>query len=226
MPSSTIENYVKEIFLLTQREGPQRVAMGSIAKALNVTPGTATSMVKSLASKGLVHYESRVGVQLSESGQRLALQIIRKHRLVEYFLVEKLGLDWSDIHREAELLEHAVSDRVLEALDAFLGRPRFDPHGDPIPNASGQMVQRPIVPLLQCAEGDLVRIAKIEDREPDFLQFAESSGLKPGALLRVTAVIEAAEIVEFVYEQDADQRVNLAFAASAKIWVYRPAYGS
>ncbi|MGH7179941.1 MAG: metal-dependent transcriptional regulator, partial [Tepidisphaeraceae bacterium] len=138
MPSSTVENYLKRIYLEQQATSSHLVAMGKLAAAMGVVPGTATSMVKALADSGLVDYEPREGVKLTRGGEQLALHVLRRHRLVELFLVKFLGLDWSEVHEEAEQLEHAISDKVLEKIDALLERPSVDPHGDPIPPAHGK----------------------------------------------------------------------------------------
>ena len=133
MPSSTVEDYLKAIYHLQERGSSKRVAMGEIAKRLNVVPGTTTTMIKALAKQDLVDYTARKGVRLSETGHRLAVGIVHRHRLIETFLVNTLELPDAEIHQEAELLEHAVSERVLGALDRFLGYPAEDPHGQPIP---------------------------------------------------------------------------------------------
>src|SRR6058998_1350305 len=140
MHSSTVEDYLKQIYLEQQSGGQgQLVPMGKLAAAMGVVPGTATSMVKALADSGLVTYEPRGGARLTRGGEQLALHVLRRHRLVELFLVKVLGLDWSEVHAEAEELEHAVSDKVLERMDDVLGRPSVDPHGDPIPSAKGKV---------------------------------------------------------------------------------------
>src|SRR5256885_15044056 len=140
MPSITVENYLKQLDLEHQNASEELVPMGKLATAMGVVPGTATSMVKALADSGLVDYEPRSGARLTRGGEQLALHVLRRHRLVELFLVKVLGLDWSEVHPEAEELEHAISDKVLEKIDALLGRPRVDPHGDPIPTAKGKVV--------------------------------------------------------------------------------------
>ena len=139
MASSTVENYLKQLYLEQQTAPEQVVPMGRIASLMGVVPGTATSMVKALADAGLVNYEPRGGVMLTRAGEQLALHVLRRHRLVELFLVKVLGLDWSEVHDEAEELEHAISDKVLERMDALLERPSVDPHGDPIPTARGKV---------------------------------------------------------------------------------------
>src|SRR5881397_7753 len=151
MPSSTVEDYLKQIYL-EQQQGPagQLVSMGKLAASMGVVPGTATSMVKALADSGLVDYEPRSGARLTRGGEQLALHVLRRHRLVELFLVKVLGLDWSEVHAEAEELEHAISDKVLERIDAFLDHPRVDPHGDPIPSAKGDLANPRALSLIDC----------------------------------------------------------------------------
>src|SRR5882672_3561077 len=175
MPSSTVENYLKQLYL-EQQSAPDLVPMGKLASAMGVVPGTATSMVKALADSGLVSYEPRFGARLTSGGEQLALHVLRRHRLVELFLVKVLGLDWSEVHQEAEELEHAISDKVLERIDALLGHPSVDPHGDPIPTARGDVKQSPMKSLADCAVGTPMRVARIVDQEPAFLQFIDRCG--------------------------------------------------
>src|SRR4051795_2115527 len=151
MPSSTVENYLKQIYLEQQDGEPgELVSMGKLATAMRVVPGTATTMVKALADSGLVSYEPRGGTRLTHGGERLALHVLRRHRLVELFLVKVLGLDWSEVHAEAEELEHAISDKVLERIDILLGRQSVDPHGDPIPTAKGKVSEPTLASLADC----------------------------------------------------------------------------
>ena len=124
MPSPAVENYLKHILLISLESEKKEVPMGQISEALGVTPGTATSMVKNLEKEKWISYQARKGVKLTASGRKIGMNILRRHRLLETFLVETLGLDWSEIHEEAEVLEHAISEKVLERLDEFLGRPR------------------------------------------------------------------------------------------------------
>src|ERR671923_696122 len=132
LPSQTVENYLKAIFLAqTALDGRDaRVPMGQLATALGVVPGTATTMVKALSESGLVKYEPYAGVRLTPAGEKLAALVLRRHRLVELFLVQVMGMSWAEVHDEAENLEHAVSDQLVERMDEMLGRPSVDPHGD------------------------------------------------------------------------------------------------
>src|SRR5215204_2955292 len=147
MATSTVEDYLKTLYTQQQRGGAERVAMGVFASAMNVAPGTATAMVKTLDEAGLVDYEPRGGVRLSAKGEKLALHVLRRHRLVELFLVEVLKLDWSEVDHEAEELEHAISDKVLAKIDELLNFPQVDPHGDPIPSSKGKLPSRTLASL-------------------------------------------------------------------------------
>src|SRR5882724_9056391 len=159
--------------------------MGALAAALAVVPGTATTMVKSLAADGLVDHHLRHGVQLTTAGRRVALGVLRRHRLIETFLVDVLKMDWSEIHAEAEQLEHAISDAVLDRLDALLGHPATDPHGDPIPTRQGKLDAQVYLTLATCVVDKPLRIARVTEQSDAFLRFVEQNGLFPGANLRV-----------------------------------------
>jgi len=196
MPSSTVENYLKQILVESLQGTSYEVGMGRIADCLGVTPGTATTMVKSMESKGLVKYRPRKGVKLTTAGRKVGMNMLRRHRLLETFLVETLGLDWGEIHEEAEVLEHAISEKVLEKLDEFLGRPSHDPHGDPIPTRRGGLPKASNRCLLDCKEGDLVRIESIKDQEKEFLQFARKNKLIPGRKIEVIRHDRIADSIE------------------------------
>src|SRR5215218_7242281 len=179
MATSTVENYLKTLYGEQQRAGGELVPMGAVAASMSVTPGTATSMVKALAESGLVNYEPRGGVRLSSKGEKLALHVLRRHRLVELFLVEVLGLDWSEVDQEAEELEHAISDKVMDRIDALLKHPQVDPHGDPIPTSGGKVARRALRRLADCEAGAKVRVARVMDQNPSFLQFIDRQNLRP-----------------------------------------------
>ena len=216
-PTSTVEDYVKRIFLEQSRMGAEFVAMGVVSRALGVVPGTATTMVKSLADSGLVLYRPRLGVRLTRKGATLAIDMLRRHRLIEVFLVDVLGLDWSEIHDDAEQLEHAISDQVLDKIDALLGYPRFDPHGDPIPSAAGELDDPHLRTLRDCPVEDPVKIARISDQAPEFLQFATDSGLRPGVELWVRQRNQAADSVTVGFDDGAT--LTLGTSAAEKILV-------
>lgn len=216
-PTSTVENYVKQI-LVEQHETPAgAVPTGRVAAALGVVPGTATAMMKTLAEAGLVEYAPRMGVRLTEKGENLALNVLRRHRLTELFLVKILKLDWAEIHDEAEKLEHVLSERVLERIDALLGHPRVDPHGDPIPTAKGVYDDRRLKNLCTCPVNTPLSVARITDQKSAFLRFAQENGLRPGARIRVE---ESADVAGTVRIRFADgNTLTLGTAAAEKIQV-------
>jgi DtxR family Mn-dependent transcriptional regulator len=187
MPSSTVEDYIKQLYHEQQKTHGGLVPMGRLAEVMGVVPGTVTTMIKALADAGLVDYEPRAGVRLTRGGEQLALHVLRRHRLVELFLVRTLGLDWSEVHPEAEELEHAISDKVLDRIDALLGHPAADPHGDPIPTARGQIPALEARSLADCRVHARFQISRITDQDAQFLQFADRCGLVPGAQGTVTA---------------------------------------
>jgi len=214
--SSTVENYLKALYVL--EENPSELTpVGLVAEALDITPGTATTMVKRLAEAGHVHYEPRSGVALEKSGRAIALQVIRRHRLVELFLVEVLGLDWDEVHAEAEVLEHHISERVLEAIDAHLGSPKVDPHGDPIPDRKGRLPKIEVRRLSECPRGG-VRVQRVEDQDPEFLRFVDECGLVPGSKLSVD---EAAGPAGVVTLRVGGRTIAIGTAAAEKVWVTR-----
>jgi len=224
MATRAVEDYIKGIYHAESGNGGRRVGMGEVARALGVVPGTATTMVKALAKQGLLDYRPRVGVRLSERGRALAISMVRRHRLTEVFLVEALGMDWAEIHEEAERLEHALSDRVVDAIDAFLGHPTQDPHGDPIPNADGRLRSAPVERLVACAVGATRKVARIADQEAGFLQFAERHDLKPGTQVRV--IWRDAEADATLIEiGEARTRLTLGSTAAEKIYVTAPSPG-
>ncbi len=187
MPTSTVEDYLKCILLEQQRDPEALVSMRQISAALSVAPGTVTAMVKTLADSGLVTYEPYSGVRLTASGRQLAVHVLRRHRLIELFLVKVMGMDWSEVHAEAEELEHAVSDRLIERMDEMLGYPSADPHGDPIPDVHGVVEEVVLPSLLDCELGEPLRVARVGDQSREFLQLLERRGLKPGSGLTAEA---------------------------------------
>ena len=197
LPSSTVENYLKAIYQgqAALGEGQRLVPMGQVASALSVAPGTATTMVKALAESGLAEYEPYSGVRLTAAGEKLAGLVLRRHRLVELFLVQVMGMSWAEVHDEAEQLEHVVSERLIERIDDMLGHPTHDPHGDPIPNPEGAIARRDLDTLLTCPLGSPLRVTRIADQDPAFLRFIESNDLKPGQPVEVQARDAAADSV-------------------------------
>jgi DtxR family Mn-dependent transcriptional regulator len=215
--SSTVEDYLKHLYAEQDDAGSGLLPMGRLAQALGVTPGTATTMVKALADSGFVKYEPRDGVRLTAAGERHALNVIRRHRLVELFLVRELGLDWSEVHEEAEELEHAISDKVLNKIDALLGHPQFDPHGDPIPGAKGQLASATLKSLAECVLHKPLRIARVTGQDAAFLQTLHRLGLTPGTQVVVEARDSLADSVTI--RPKGQSVTSLGTAAAAKILV-------
>jgi DtxR family Mn-dependent transcriptional regulator len=217
MPTSTVEDYLKCIFLAQESSEEQLISTGQIAAALGVAPGTATAMVKALAESGLVDYEPYSGVRLRPAGEKLAAHVLRRHRLIELFLVQVMGIDWSEVHAEAELLEHSVSERLIDRIDEMLGRPEADPHGDPIPTVSGELDPTDDPSLLSCALNVPVCVVRVTDQSTEFLRLIERCGLVPGSRLRVSARDEQADTV--VLNLVVGEPLSLGFRAASKILV-------
>ncbi|HXH05097.1 MAG TPA: metal-dependent transcriptional regulator [Vicinamibacterales bacterium] len=219
--SQTVENYLKAILQAQSAAGDSQavVSMGQLASALGVVPGTATTMVKALAESGLVHYEPYVGVRLTPAGEKLAALVLRRHRLIELFLVKVMGMSWAEVHDEAEQLEHAVSDRLIERIDEMLGHPEVDPHGDPIPGPGGQVAEPRYDTLLTCPMNAALAVARITDQDPEFLRFVEQNGLMPGQTIRVEGRDAAADRVEVAMPRTGG-RVVLGTRAAAKVLVH------
>jgi DtxR family Mn-dependent transcriptional regulator len=219
LPSSTVENYLKAIFVGESQlpAGQRLLPMGQLAAALSVAPGTATTMVKALSESGLAEYEPYNGVRLTAAGARLAALVLRRHRLIELFLVQMLGLRWDEVHDEAEQLEHVVSDRLIERIDEMLGRPQVDPHGDPIPTPEGELVRRELDTLLTCPLNTPVIVTRVTDQDAAFLRFIESHALKPGQPIEVEARDEVSDSVRL--KLPSQQRLTIGTRAASKLLV-------
>ncbi len=218
LPSSTVENYLKAIYQgqTSLDAGARLVPMGQVAASLGVTPGTATTMIKTLAESGLVEYEPYSGVRLTDAGEKLAALVVRRHRLVELFLVQVMGMSWAEVHEDAELLEHVVSDRLIDRIDEMLGRPTHDPHGDPIPNQEGSVASPHLETLLTCPTHTPLRVTRIADQDPDFLRFIEHNNLKPGQPVEVETRDAAADAVQL---RGQDRRITIGARAASKLLV-------
>lgn len=180
LPSLTVENYAKTIYQICAQTPGQPAATGSVAAALGVSPGTVTSMLKTLSESGLATYTPYEGVRLTAAGTSLALRILRRHRLIELFLAQTLKLSWDEVHDEAENMEHAVSDFLVDRIDAYLAYPKVDPHGDPIPSADGVVETAPHRSLADCRAGETFRFARVVDQSPEFLRFLSEARLTIG----------------------------------------------
>ncbi len=172
---------------------------------------------ETLAESGLAEYEPYAGVALTASGTRLATLVVRRHRLIELFLVRVLGFGWDEVHEEAEHLEHAVSDRLIERIDEMLGRPAADPHGDPIPNAQGAFRPQNVQSLLTCPLQIPVTVTRVVDQDKAFLRFIESNDLKPGESIRVEARDSASDSVRL--RASGDRTITIGARAASKLLV-------
>lgn len=183
--SRSIEDYLKAIYQIESGGTPAQTS--AIAGALDVAPPSVSGMLKRLAESGLIEHEPYRGVMLTSGGRRAALKIVRRHRILESYLMSKLGYDWDTVHDEAERLEHAASDQLVERMAMALGNPRYDPHGSPIPTPAGEVEQPDVVSLDRVPVGELAELRMVSDTEPDRLRFLASLGLKPGARFEVLA---------------------------------------
>jgi len=184
--SPAADDYLKTVYAHTEwQDAP--ITPSVLAAKLGIAPSSVTEMVKKLAAAGLVSHVPYGAVRLTDAGTARALAVIRRHRLIETWLVQEFDYGWDEVHDEAEVLEHTISDRLLEGIDERLGRPRFDPHGDAIPDASGEVVREPFVVLADAAAGHTGRVLRVDDRDPELLRALEGAGLTVGATLTVTA---------------------------------------
>lgn len=188
MLSAKMEDYLKAIYEAQEREnGP--VSTSTVAESMDVTAPTATSMMETLAQKGLVEREKYAGVELTPEGETVALEVIRHHRLLETYLTEKLGFDWTDVHEEADRLEHHISEEFERRVAARLDDPDVDPHGDPIPSDALEPIDDCSgTALSECHEGDTVEVTRVRDRDPDELDYLSDVGIVPGTTLTVVDV--------------------------------------
>ena len=201
MLSYAEENYLKAIYHLS-RGGQQDVSTNAIAEQLSTKPASVSDMIRKLSKKEVVRYQKYQGVNISPLGGELALQVIRKHRLWEVFLVEHLKFHWDQVHEVAEQLEHIKSPLLIKRLDEFLGFPKYDPHGDPIPDEHGNFTQKPLVKLSELAVGSQVLISAEEDTSSLFLQYLDKLGMRIGTRIKVTDRIEFDGSTEIQIEQD------------------------
>jgi DtxR family Mn-dependent transcriptional regulator len=219
MPTSTVEDYLKCIHREERSSEGRLVSTGKIAQEMGVAPGTVTAMMKTLTETGLIRYEPYMGVRLTDRGRTLAAHVLRRHRLVELFLVQIMGMDWSEVHAEAEILEHAVSDQLIERMDEMLGSPKVDPHGDPIPSATGALEESDDPNLLVCALNSDLRITRVTDQRKEFLRLLEQHKLMPGRRAVVENRDDLTETVQV--RPDGGEPLRLGFHAASLILVGR-----
>lgn len=216
-PSVTrmVEDYVTLIWKAYEWPGG-RPATTDLAEQLGVTASTVSANLKKLARDGYIDYEPYGQITLTEVGREIAVEIVRRHRIVETYLVEALGLTWDQVHDEADRLEHSVSDLVLERMNAALGHPARDPHGDPIPDADGHTAEFPSRPLRETEPGVEVEVVRVSDRSPELLRYLHERGIVIGTRLRVTSINAAASSIAV---DIAGEGVELALDAAEAIRV-------
>jgi DtxR family Mn-dependent transcriptional regulator len=212
MLSQAVEDYLKAIYKL--HEGAP-VSTTEIARALQVSSASVTNMVKKLAQNGFVTHESYRGVQLTSAGEKIALEIIRHHRLLETYLREIMGYDWEQMHAEAERLEHHISEEFEAKLDEMLGFPTRDPHGDPIPALDGTISEPGGDPIGTFDEGAVVRILRVPDEDPSLLHRLEDQALLPGSEIRVLGQAEGESNLRIQVE---DREVAITLETAKKIF--------
>ncbi|WP_295014471.1 metal-dependent transcriptional regulator [uncultured Microbacterium sp.] len=186
MASPAADDYLKTVYSHTEWQ-PTPITPSQLAAKLGIAPSSVTEMVKKLAASGLVSHVPYGAVRLTDEGERRALAMVRRHRLIETWLVQEFGYAWDEVHDEAEVLEHTISDRLLEGIDERLGRPRRDPHGDAIPDAYGSVVREPFVLLADAAPAHTGRVLRVDDRDPELLRALEAAGLEIGGEVTVVA---------------------------------------
>jgi DtxR family Mn-dependent transcriptional regulator len=181
-----IEDYLKTIYTLSEVESP--VSTSRIAEARQVKAGSVTNMLQRLAKLNLVNYEKHYGVTLTRNGQKIALEVLRHHRLIELYLIEALGFSWDEVHEQADILEHVISEKLEERIAAALGHPTFDPHGDPIPGKDGTIVSLDYRPLATLTVGESAIVARIVEDNSELLRYLAELGLMPGTAVRILEI--------------------------------------
>jgi len=218
--TAVAQDYLKVIWN-AQEWSLEKVSTKMLAEQTGVSASTASESIRKLAEQGLVDHEKYGAVTLTESGRRAALAMVRRHRLIEAFLVKELGYSWDEVHDEAEVLEHAVSDRLVARIDAKLGFPQRDPHGDPIPGSDGRVPTPPARQLWACHDGDAGTVARISDADPEMLRYFDSIGISLDSRLRVLTRREFAGMISVAVESadGAPTTVDLGSPAAQAIWM-------
>ncbi|MEZ3161555.1 metal-dependent transcriptional regulator [Microbacterium sp. BWT-B31] len=215
MASPAVDDYLKTIYHHTEWQSA-RITPSQLAAVLGLAPSSVTEMVQKLAAQGLVTHRPYGPVSLSPAGERRAAAVIRRHRLIETWLVREFGYTWDEVHDEAEVLEHAVSDRLLDGIDERLGHPRFDPHGDAIPDAAGRVHREPFVLLADAAAGHSGRVLRVSDRDPALLRTLDEAGVVVGAIVTVSGMSGTAAPTTLVVD---GTELTLPAEAAGVIWL-------
>jgi DtxR family Mn-dependent transcriptional regulator len=210
------ENYLKAIFRISEKED-KAVQNKALSQEMDTSAASVTDMMKRLAKKALINLESHKGVTLTPDGVKVATQLVRKHRLWEVFLVEKLQFAWDEVHSIAEEMEHVSSEKLISRLDEFLGYPKFDPHGDPIPDADGNFTHRNQVLLSELPVGASGIIVGVQEHTPSFLQYLDRLGLTLGAYVEVSEIFEFDKSLRILLKQD--KEINISDKVSQNLYV-------
>ena len=201
--SRVAEDYVTLIWKACEwPDDGRRPTTSDLAASLGVTLSTVSANLKRLAREGLIQYEPYGSIELTDEGERIAVEVVRRHRIIETFLVENLGLAWDEVHDDADRLEHAVSDSLIERMDVLLGHPEVDPHGDPIPR-QGAAPSIPARLLSTCETGELVRVVRVSDEQPDILKYLSDRRIAVGTTLRIDASMSATGLMRVRHNGDA-----------------------
>jgi DtxR family transcriptional regulator, Mn-dependent transcriptional regulator len=230
--TTVAQDYLKVIWT-AQEWSQEKISTKLLAERIGVSASTASESIRKLADQGLVDHEKYGAVTLTEAGRRAALAMVRRHRLMETFLVCELGYSWDEVHDEAEVLEHAVSDQMLDRIDAKLGYPTRDPHGDPIPAADGQVPTPPARQLSVCQNGEAGIVARISDADPEMLRYFDTVGISLDSRLRVIARRDFAGVIAVAVQnpgvagpheetqatEDPEAAIELGSPAAQAIWI-------
>lgn len=213
-PSASVEDYLKAVYQLQQKS--ERATTRDLSQVLGVQMASVTGMMKQLHAAGYVDHKPYQGVELTALGKGLALRILRRHRLLELFLHQTLRIPWDEVHEDAERLEHAVSDRLIERIDSFLGEPDFDPHGAPIPQSDGTMAALEGIPLSECAAGHRGQVVQVSDKDPQLLRYLSELGVHIGLRVKVLMIAPFGGQVTF---QAQGRRIDLGRQAAEQVLV-------
>jgi DtxR family Mn-dependent transcriptional regulator len=224
---SAAEDYLKTIYQHTEWQ-TEPVTPSVLASTMGVAPSSVTEMAKKLSTAGLVHYEPYKPLTLTAEGIARARGVLRRHRLIETWLVDEMGYDWHEVHDEAEVLEHSISERLLDAIDSRLGHPTRDPHGDPIPSADGSVDVAPGLLLSHAAVGMSGTVVRISDRDPSLLESLAASGIRPSTTLSVVTSDAGSGVVVRVArvttpDADTGPLVSVTASGASSIWISAPA---
>ncbi len=212
--SRSIEDYLKTIYEIEAREGAAQT--NAIAEALAIAPPSVSGMVKRLSESGLLEHVPYRGVQLTQVGRRTAMRVLRRHRILEKYLTAKLGYDWDSVHDEAERLEHAASDELVERMAMALGNPEFDPHGAPIPTRDGMVTAPDLIPLSEVEIGEIAELRRVSDKDSELLRYLRSLGLRLGVVFEVVGrqPFRGPVTIQFTAPPHAEEVVGFELAQS------------